>query len=430
MMLLVLGVMVQLLGLVRLSQTEGSSVGALALVLGGTCVGLAGLSRAPLRANVRLIAVSLLTLAALVNTSAALVLGKATALTPATGPAYFEEQALLLLPKYGTQPLATLLEVESRLGTEAAIDRLVQLFKQGSTPENSAHEFMHAIGQFSVAHYGDAGVALSHCKIDFGSACYHGVLIQFVSNDPTRPADDYRGLCTTPGLTENLALNGCWHGLGHGFAKAFNYDLPRMIASCEQAPATWVRQCTDGAFMENILTAQAGDLPGYLKPEQPAWPCVEMPSRHLPSCYREQVRAITTMFKQDWSKVAAVCAQAPTQYQIDCYDGMGGEVDGTTMGLYEKSKVACATAPSVFGRDVCIYGTLKLDRTRPTRDKIPPICNAMEDPTAKDMCTSRFGARLSLEVDTAVAREQECTLIDLALRKVCVAAAARSRYAQ
>ena len=130
-----------------------------------------------------------------------------------------------------------------------------------------------------------------------------------------------------------FAASECAHGLGHGFAEGFGYDLMQSLRGCDAfADADLRGECHDGVFMENeihglgMATMNVGDSAVSMhshmmmhaaptaesfRANDLAFPCDSVGPQYQPSCWAYQPLVIAHLTKADLAKTLDACKLAP-----------------------------------------------------------------------------------------------------------------------
>ncbi|MCA1706293.1 MAG: hypothetical protein LC808_24715 [Actinobacteria bacterium] len=243
-----------------------------------------------------------------------------------------------------------LLEVEQRLedvvrkqGMAAALDELNRQAQSNTLVNGGAHQIVHALGRFSYGFYGNATKAFGECRQDFQAGCYHGVLEEYLTEHPGLRRDGLKNLCDGQilGKSAEVVKFQCVHGLGHGLSLHFNHNLMKTLHFCDALATDWDRSsCYGGAFMENIIFAQApkevhdghdsAEHQIFLSRDDPLYPCNTLAQKYLFDCYQMQTSAILWHNGYDFKDAFKKCEGAPADFVTVCFRSMGRDIAGLT----------------------------------------------------------------------------------------------------
>jgi hypothetical protein len=319
-------------------------------------------------------------------------------------------------------------------GVGRAMDSLSALVKKDSTLEGNGHMIAHALGRFAIANNGHNPAVLRDCRPTFEAGCYHGVLEGLLAAQSRVDASAMTKLCTSfarPGDTRELTIE-CAHGLGHGFAEAMGYDLPRSLQACDVFSSEDLRgECHDGVFMENAVMAVGGHAmnvgdsamavhdhmamnmgpapsTAHSRVSDPAFPCDSVASQYQPSCWSYQPLVIARLRAYDVQKTLKDCTLAPSGAASNCYRGFGKQSQGWFAWNRPKVIATCAEA-GAFQTD-CFSGAVEalVDRELGAAGAIQ-FCGAVPA-GARTKCFESVGAHIApLHADDKGA-ERECAM--------------------
>ncbi len=177
----------------------------------------------------------------------------------------------------------------------------------------------------------------------------------------------------------------CLHGVGHGLMAWSGYDIYKALSSCDLL-SSHQDSCFTGVFMENIVGGlAAGHATKYMN-DDPQYPCSIMQDKYKSSCYFLQTSRMMQLFSGDFKKIAAACSKAPAQYHQVCFQSMGRDVGGTSVGDPVKAIAACGYATGQDRSD-CLNGTIQdtfWDASG--ADTGLAFCRALSSDTDKKLC--------------------------------------------
>lgn len=295
-------------------------------------------------------------------------------------------------------------------GTAAALRSLRERVDRGEVELGHMDEIVHVIGMVAYDRDRDPGTAFASCTIDFGWGCYHGVTMAYLHATGLPDIATFARLCEDRfhrGSDPGKILESCWHALGHAVLPAVGYDAPQALAYCDALIQRGQSNCWAGVLAQGIEDAVRGGVSGYLRPEDPLYPCSALDDRYLDVCYREQVKVLAWTARYEWPKVIAICRTAPEAYREACFDGVGRTLHPVTGRVLTQSLATCA-ALGADVRDACANGTIGMDLTQVGIAEVGEVCGTMRPGRQRDRCYHMYGLRVFIEVDDAPARRAYC----------------------
>ena len=304
-------------------------------------------------------------------------------------------------------------------GVGRAMDSLAALVKRDSTLEGDGHMIAHALGRFAISNNHDPAV-LRECRPTFEAGCYHGVLEGLLELQQRVDPQAMTKLCASfakPGDTRELTME-CAHGLGHGFAEALRYDLPRALAACDEFAAQDLRgECHDGVFMENVVQSvgmgggmnvgdsamamrkhmamSMGSTPstGRFRASDLAFPCDSVAAGYQPSCWSYQPLVIVRLRNGDIAATLQDCKLAPSSSAANCYRGFGKQAQAWYSWNRPKVVENCQNA-GAFASE-CLAGAVEaiVDRDLNASGAIE-FCSAAPA-GARTKCFEAIGVRIA-----------------------------------
>jgi hypothetical protein len=278
------------------------------------------------------------------------------------------------------------------------------------------HLLVHTIGQYIYKKYGLDG--LSMCKEYFLSACYHGFIIEVLSNHGMDGVAEALDKCKE---APPAVFAQCAHAAGHGFIAWQDYDLLKGLAMCDEL-GTKVSNfpsfnCYDGAFMENVWGVHDGQPSPkrWVKPDDIYYPCddARIPEKYLKACWGNQATLIYQDYHADLKKTALACDGVTNPaYKEMCYNNFARQIHPLTEGDASKALSLCANATGQYWQDYCMLTIVTAawsvgDRTMPF-----VLCNQAAG-TVRNECMDRLVSMINFDYAQSPAdRDQYCGKIE------------------
>ena len=313
-------------------------------------------------------------------------------------------------------------------GTGRALDLLHELAESDQEVAAASHQLVHALGRHSFTFYGDASEAFSNCRQDFESGCYHGVLEAYLDRNPDFAPSELAQLCESSldaGASTYLRFQ-CVHGLGHGLSLHFDHNLMQALHYCDFLGDSWSRNsCYGGAFMENIIFAQAppeahggGDTTPSLSSEDALYPCNAVAKRYQPACFQLQSSAILYFNGNDYADAFRQCDRAPDRFVAVCYASMGRDIAGATLRDIEGSIDLCREGRRPLWRECFAGVAMNLIGAQWTTDEALDFCARVPGPD-RPHCYGTVGSEIQDIHPDVAERRRECAKVPAAYRKFC-----------
>jgi len=233
-----------------------------------------------------------------------------------------------------------------RVGPTQAQDSL----KNSGLPANGqTHLLNHTTGLYLYQKYGAAGLKL--CRDYFLESCYHGFLIQAISDHGLDYLSQVMSSCQR---SSGQVIAQCSHAFGHSFLALAGYaKLPDALTTCDQESQkikTLIPfNCYDGAFMENVYGVHDGhpSPDRWLKSDDTSYPCdsPQIDPKYLTACWSNQPALIYQNFSSDLRKISSLCDKQDKDYQSACFSGLNRQINALAKSASDAPKL-CLNEPS------------------------------------------------------------------------------------
>lgn len=267
-----------------------------------------------------------------------------------------------------------------RVGPEQA---QIELKNSGLPFDGQSHLLNHTVGNFLYQKYGPAGI--TKCKDYFSSSCYHGIIINTLSDGEMDSVDSMLDLCKEKG--EGF-LDNCVHGMGHGFLPWVGYaNLTEALVLCdslsERVAGIAVDACYTGVFMENIWGVHEGtpSPDRWIKKDDKHHPCSDprIAEHYRGACWQQQNTIMYDVFKLTHKQIAKECmALAVNRLQHNCFVGLFQSIHGYSGNNVDIQFNECSKMPPTWVRS-CLMS--QVDFGVGQGDDVTPfeVCMRMHD---------------------------------------------------
>ncbi len=279
----------------------------------------------------------------------------------------------------------------SSVGPEAAFKDLKALYGVDANVRSYCHPFAHAIGHGAVTKYPVLSEAFLHGDNFCWSGYFHGVMEDYVQkigreNLPSK----MDGICAEiPGKeTYSFDYYNCVHGIGHGVMAITQDQLFDSLKLCDSLTGWWEQNsCYGGVFMENIIADGLNHKTGFLRPEEPLYPCSAVEKPYKEACYLMQTSYMLKVTSYDFKKVFGLCEGSDEGFQVTCYRSLGRDASGSSISNVDKTRDTCNLGKNYEQKSECMVGAVK-DFVSYFHSDIQgkELCNSTDDQKMKELC--------------------------------------------
>lgn len=197
------------------------------------------------------------------------------------------------------------------------------------------HSEGHPLGRLIYQDTEDLEKAMQICRSRCTSGCFHGVLMELISNLINETNDDdlsspdshlllkkeqveafMKSFCTKTEVTSRIAVGNCFHALGHAVIFATNYDVESALDYCTKLDnKTAIYFCATGVYMEQDIENGPYVKSGF------TYPC-EKETRFPAACYRYNVRHLINKSFNSMD-IREYCRHLPLKQRLGCFHGLG-----------------------------------------------------------------------------------------------------------
>ncbi len=259
-------------------------------------------------------------------------------------------------------------DITNQQDPEAAFALVKEQYRSIDYVKSQCHQLAHVIGRAAYEKYGGITETFSHGDQFCWSGYHHGAIEQLTKEkgyDYT--LNNANSICSGFSAQEKYLFKhyNCVHGLGHGFMFVTKNKFFDALYACDKILDDWERSsCYGGVFMQNIMNVQgpdAADAAGYeyIRPEEPMYPCTAVENKYKEQCYLMQTSYALQTVGYDFSKVFALCAQAPADYQATCFQSTGRDASGQSISDVDKTNTTCLLGQDYKAQSNCIIGAAK-----------------------------------------------------------------------
>ena len=191
------------------------------------------------------------------------------------------------------------------------------------------HETGHHLGMWLYGYLDDIDESLQLAQQQCGGSIYHGVIQNYILTQKfygTNIDDINIHLICDDGYENPYSIDHwqCLHGVGHGLAQLYDYDILEAVKRCEEFNEKIEQiSCSKGVFMQNVvqyLETNGGDFDNLDK----HYPCNAVDASFVPQCYHYHVTYLALLNEQKLKKTFDDCDGIQSEEMIKyCYYGFG-----------------------------------------------------------------------------------------------------------
>lgn len=217
----------------------------------------------------------------------------------------------------------------------------------------SCHILTHEIGQAAYEKFQDFTVSIKYHGEICNSGYLHGVIeSHFSHNEDIFSA--VQTVCADYPSGKFLAWE-CYHGVGHGLMYYTANDLPRSLSECRAFMEKFASTaCINGVFMENFNTDQKLHPSGFLRSDDPFFPCNDQRPEDKAECYLYAPSYYLNL-NSSYQGALEWCGSAEEGYETACAQGVGMQMVKENINNPKFAEIICMSAHGAQTAD-CIKG--------------------------------------------------------------------------
>ena len=258
---------------------------------------------------------------------------------------------------------------ENREKVIATFEDLITLYEK----ETACHETAHHLGMWIYAYLDDYDESLKIAKQQCGGAVYHGVIQNFIMIEKFNGAQvediDIQSLCPENSNPYSIERWQCLHGLGHGLAQLYEYDVLQAVSRCDEfKPGIEQISCSKGIFMQNLVhyfQTETGDYENTTHShtagdfnEDRYYPCNSVPEKYSAPCYHYHVTYLGSLndgnLKETFSECDDIVSEDMVKY---CYYGFGRQLSAQSINI-DELQLLCTIGERSEYHKYCLTGMM------------------------------------------------------------------------
>jgi len=299
-------------------------------------------------------------------------------------------------------------EEEKSTGTATFVE-LLSLYTEQTQQNSRCHSMAHHLGMWVYGQTLDLKESMQYADpLSCGGGIYHGIFEKYFSLQNVDPEQiEIKYLCDDLGKRYSLDRAHCLHGIGHGLLILYDYDIFNAVQRCEDFDSNQEQDsCSNGVFMQNVLKYfETGE--GTFDEDNILFPCNEMISRFLPTCYIWQGAYI--LKQRDFEVYSSFdeCDKIDQKFIKYCYYGIGGELETDAKGKMELAVVFCEAGKISSYREFCFRG-MAMKTSMVYLNNGFSFCPLVPE-EFKEECYDGLGYWINLRHENDEEKEQNCS---------------------
>ena len=224
------------------------------------------------------------------------------------------------------------------------------------------HETGHHLGLWFYGYVSDVKESLEYAKQLCGGSIFHGVIqnylmtLEFAGTAPD--SVDISQICNqTPENYYSIERWQCLHGIGHGLANLYNFDILSAIKRCDEFDPGWEQiSCSKGIFMQNVVK-QFETNGGDFDENDKFYPCNQVAQKSMAQCLHYHATYLLLENDGRLKPTFDYCDQIiPKEIVKYCYYGVGRQVSANIDGDIQNAILFCTLGSNSEYHSYCFRG--------------------------------------------------------------------------
>ncbi len=260
--------------------------------------------------------------------------------------------------------IVSLRELSNTVAQQTIFETVYDILSAYQKSGLNCHERGHHLGEFL---YGQTGNLTESISLALDRKCSNALTMGIVENyfkteivlKNTDPENiEFIGACDQFGTNPyGLGRLECVHGIGHGLAIAYDYEVFSAVKRCDEFQTeVEKRLCYEGLFMENI-DPDSSFARKSLDENDLLFPCNQLEEKYAGACYYYQISYILRQ-KGNVADSLKVCDELENKVFVKfCYLGMGRQISTSFFDNYENIVTVCGLGLPEY-QNFCLQGAL------------------------------------------------------------------------
>ena len=236
---------------------------------------------------------------------------------------------------------------------------IVRIYADGNY---ACHETSHHLGLWLYGYTTDLDESIQYIEMLCGGGIFHGVFQNYFMtqkfHNVSEEEIDVGSLCSKYEYN-TIFINKwqCIHGVGHGLAYFYDYDVLTAVKRCDEfKPGLEQISCAKGIFMQNSVYYYETGKADFN--EDIYYPCDQINFKYAPACYHYHSSYILKQ-KETYGESLAVCDNIPREDLVRyCYYGFGRQLTSGINPLSADAVFFCEAGSNSQYHTECLRGML------------------------------------------------------------------------
>ena len=252
--------------------------------------------------------------------------------------------------------------------------------------EIDCHVQAHHLGEFLYGYTSNLTLALHSSNKSCGGAIYHGVMQNYFASEilleDSNP-EDLRTNIICADISDypySEVRTQCAHGVGHGLAVAYDYDIFTAVKRCDEFEDDMAQRfCNNGVFMQNTLEFLDNSGGGLFDENDLLFPCNVVEEKYSAYCYQYQPSYFLSRMYYSMSEGFAQCDKIVSEDdRKDCYYGMGMIISVIFFKNSDHAITQCKKGDPNF-QTFCMVGAVYMIANNFRGDRALEFCKVLEE---------------------------------------------------
>jgi len=319
--------------------------------------------------------------------------------------------------KYDSQCTIEFLQDESKsYEKEIIMNTVNELFFTYSESLMLCHMQAHHLGNFVYGYLGNVEESLKFIEsTDCGGSAVHSIVkshldSQVLLHNFEPEQVDFLSICPDSLKSPTIDRWECLHGVGHGLASIYGYDIPRAVTACQQFEDWEQVSCAKGLFMENVVRfAEFQD--SDFDENDLAYPCNVIDDAISAPCYHYQPTFVRYV-SDSAEKTTDFCKTVEEQFSEYCFRGVGRSYASVVVLETSNIDVLCNTEIIPYEKlTYCYQGVAMVFADNRNIPEALNFCQLIPEEFQND-CIGEVGKWIKLVHFEPNSIQKQCNLLD------------------
>lgn len=323
--------------------------------------------------------------------------------------------------------LNSLRYIEKNDNSDVVLSTFTELIELYDLDKIECHETAHHLGEFLYPFVGqNISKAFEYAGQKCGGAIYHGVIMNYFLIQVYEGIDpdtiSVTDICSEAKYPYDIERWQCLHGIGHGLAVGYDYDISTAVNRCDVFESGWEQiSCSKGIFMQNHVSYLESGMADF-DDDDILHPCNEVDAKYIPQCLHYQTTFIINQNDGNLTESFAVCDSIVQEEFVNyCYHGMGRQLLSATGGEMSKMNQYCQVGEQEQYHPDCFRGMVM---TLINNDRDPSegfiFCQNIPDSSKTD-CYNALGKWILMLYPDLEQRKEACSSAEnLEYVQICI----------